>query len=139
MLKVPSVSAKYGIPEVGQNTCAGLVFGRSFFKNSRTARGHDQPGGMHGGMHLADDLGLWCNYGQLQRDFKKLYYEDSSGRSWGEGIPSYSGTNTRKGTPFSLRALSADRLQEGELGTALGLGRAFFWSAGPYRKSMEEG
>jgi len=29
MIKVPSVSAKYGIPEVGQNTCAGLNFGRA--------------------------------------------------------------------------------------------------------------
>ena len=25
------------------------------------------------GMHLADDLGVWSNYGQLQRDFQKLY------------------------------------------------------------------
>jgi hypothetical protein len=32
MIKVPSAAAKYGIPEVGQNTCGGLNFGRSFFK-----------------------------------------------------------------------------------------------------------
>jgi aldehyde:ferredoxin oxidoreductase len=32
LIKVPSVSVKYGIPEVGQNTCAGLNFGRAFFK-----------------------------------------------------------------------------------------------------------
>lgn len=25
------------------------------------------------GMHLADDLGTWSNYGQLQRDLRKLY------------------------------------------------------------------
>jgi len=75
MLKVPAAKAKYGFTEVGQNTCAGLVFGRSFFKTL--------PGGPRGetaiearmvGMHLADDLGVWCNYGQMQRDFVKLYY-----------------------------------------------------------------
>src|SRR5512137_86283 len=76
MIRVPAAAAKYGIPEMGQNTCGGLNFGRSFFK--------DFPDGPRGqiaveacmvGMHLADDLGLWCNYSQLQRDFKKLYYD----------------------------------------------------------------
>ncbi len=75
IIKVPAVAARYGIREMAQNTCAGLNFGRAFFRRL--------PGGMKGqtaleacmvGMHLADDLGLWCNYGQLQRDFKKLYY-----------------------------------------------------------------
>lgn len=73
ILKVPAITAKYGIRETGQNTCTGLLFGRSFFKKL--------PGGLKGeaameacmvGMHLADDLGLWCNYSQLQRDFIKL-------------------------------------------------------------------
>jgi aldehyde:ferredoxin oxidoreductase len=73
VLKVPSVAAKYGIREVAQNTCSGLNFGRAFYKSL--------PGGFKGqtaleacmvGMHLADDLGLWCNYGQLQRDLIKL-------------------------------------------------------------------
>ncbi|OGR39578.1 MAG: aldehyde ferredoxin oxidoreductase [Desulfovibrionales bacterium GWA2_65_9] len=76
IVKVPAVAAKYGIREVAQNTCVGLLFGRSFFKKL--------PGGMRGqaaleacmvGMHLADDLGVWCNYGQLQRDLQKLYYD----------------------------------------------------------------
>ncbi|MBI5523659.1 MAG: aldehyde ferredoxin oxidoreductase [Desulfarculus sp.] len=76
IVKVPSVAAKYGIREIAQNTCVGLLFGRSFFKTL--------PGGMKGqtaleacmvGMHLADDLGLWCNYGQLQRDLQKLYHD----------------------------------------------------------------
>ena len=73
VLKVPALAAKYGIRETAQNTCSGLNYGRAFFKAL--------PGGFKGptaleacmvGMHLADDLGLWCNYGQLQRDFIKL-------------------------------------------------------------------
>ena len=57
MLKVPAVGSKYGISEMGQNTCAGLVFGRSFFKTFP-----DGPRGQTGieacmvGMALADDL-----------------------------------------------------------------------------------
>jgi aldehyde:ferredoxin oxidoreductase len=33
IVKVPAVAAKYGIREIAQNTCGGLVFGRSFFKH----------------------------------------------------------------------------------------------------------
>ena len=76
VLSVPAVEAKYGIKKSAQNTCAGLLFGRTFFNK--------MPGGFKGpesleacmvGMHLADDLGVWCNYGQLQRDFLKLQRE----------------------------------------------------------------
>ena len=76
VVKVPSVAAKYGISEMGQNTCSGLMFGRAFFKKLP-----DGPKGQAAleacmiGMHLADDLGLWCNYSQLQRDLQKLYYD----------------------------------------------------------------
>lgn len=75
IIKAPGVAAKYGIGQTAQNTCVGLVFGARFFK--------ELPGGRQGpaaleasmlGMHLADDLGVWCNYGQLQRDLIKLYY-----------------------------------------------------------------
>ena len=74
IVKAPSVAAKYGISEMGQNTCAGLVFGRSFFKH--LSGGHKGQTALEAcmvGMHLADDVGLWCNYGQLQRDLLKLH------------------------------------------------------------------
>ena len=29
------------------------------------------------GMHLADDLGIWENYGQMQRDFQQLLLQRS--------------------------------------------------------------
>ena len=36
------------------------------------------------GMHLADDLGVWDNYGQLQRDFQELYYKVSFKKEFGD-------------------------------------------------------
>ena len=39
MLKVPSVTAKYGIPDTAQNTCVALQFGRSFFKRLAGRKG----------------------------------------------------------------------------------------------------
>ncbi len=134
MIKVPSVSAKYDIPAVGQNTCGGFNFGRSFFKEFK-----DGPRGMASleacmvGMHLADDLGIWCNYGQLQRDFQKLYYEGFIKKKLEEKeFRSYSWDKYEKGDPsflFELFPRIASR--QGELGFALGLGTGYLlqrWS-----------
>ncbi|MCX8023084.1 MAG: aldehyde ferredoxin oxidoreductase [Syntrophorhabdaceae bacterium] len=125
MIKIPSAAAKYGIPEIGMNTCGGLNFGRSFFRNF--------PDGMRGltnveacmvGMHMADDYGIWCNYGQLQRDFQKLYYEGIIKNKLGEKeFKSYSWDKYEKGDPsFLFELLPRIAFKEGELGTALGLG-----------------
>ncbi len=128
MMKVPSVSAKYGIAEVQQNTCAGLNFGRTFFKEFP-----DGPRGMTSveasmvGMHLADDLGVWCNYGQMQRDFKKLYYDGTIRKKLGEQeFKSYSWDKFEKGDPaFLFELFPRIARKEGELGTALGLGTGY--------------
>ena len=74
LLKVPSVAVKYGISDMAQNTCAALQFGRKFFKQLGGRKsGEAAIEACMVGMHLADDLGLWSNYGQLQRDLAKLY------------------------------------------------------------------
>ncbi|HVN24895.1 MAG TPA: aldehyde ferredoxin oxidoreductase [Syntrophorhabdales bacterium] len=128
MLKVPSVAAKYGINELGQNTCVGLLFGKSFFKNF--------PDGLRGqtgieacmvGMHLADDLGIWCNYGQVQRDFQKLYYSGIMKNKLGESeFKSYSWDKYEKGDPaFLFELLPRIAAKQGELGTVLGLGTGY--------------
>jgi len=128
ILKVPSVTPKYAIPAVGQNTCGGLKFGRAFFRNL--------PGGLEGdagleacmvGMHLADDLGVWCNYGMLQRDFIKLYHEGVIKMKLGaREFASYSWSKYEKGDPaFLFELLPRIAAQEGELGTALGLGTGY--------------
>ncbi len=128
MLKVPAVASKYGISEMGQNTCAGLVFGRSFFKTFP-----DGPRGQTGieacmvGMALADDLGVWCNYGQLQRDFIKLYYSGTIKSKLDEReFKGYSWDKYEKGDPsFLFELLPRIASKEGELGTALGLGTGY--------------
>ena len=134
MIKVPSVAAKYGIPEVGQNTCAGLNFGRSFFKKFPDGqRGMTNMEACMVGMHLADDLGVWCNYGQLQRDFQKLYYEGFIRKKLGEKeFKSYSWDKYEKGDPsFLFELFPRIASKEGELGTVLGLGTGYLlerWS-----------
>lgn len=125
MIKVPSVAAKYGIPEIGQNTCGGLNFGRSFFRNFP-----DGPRGLTNleacmvGMHMADDYGIWCNYGQLQRDFQKLYYEGIIKSKLGDKeFKSYSWDKYEKGDPsFLFELLPRIAFKEGDLAIALGLG-----------------
>ena len=104
ILKVRFRRRKYGIPEVGQNTCVGLLFGATFFKKL--------PDGLKGktsleacmvGMHLADDLGIWSNYGQLQRDFKKLYYDGIIKKNLdGREFQSYSWKKYEEGDPSFL-------------------------------------
>ena len=101
MLKVPAVSAKYGIPAVGQNTCAGLLFGGAFFKSFPDGpKGQTAIEACMVGMHLADDLGIWENYGQLQRDFQELYYNGTLKSKVGEKeFKSYSWDKYEKGDP----------------------------------------
>ena len=76
------------------------------------------------GMHLADDLGVWCNYAQLQRDFVKIYYEGIIKNKVGEAeFKSYSWDKYEKGDPtFLFELLPRIANKEGELATALGLG-----------------
>jgi len=134
LMKVPALSTKYGIPEVGQNTCSGLNFGRAFFKKfSDGPRGMTNVEACMVGIHLADDLGVWCNYSQMQRDFQKLYYEGFIKKKLGEKeFKSYSWDKYEKGDPsFLFELIPRIASKEGELGTALGLGTGYLlerWS-----------
>jgi len=128
MIKVPSVASKYGIPETGQNTCVGLNFGKYFFKSFPDgALGETAIEACMVGMHLSDDLGIWCNYAQMQRDFIKIYYEGIIKSKIGEAeFKSYSWDKYEKGDPtFLFELLPRIANKEGELGTALGLGTGY--------------
>lgn len=107
MLKVPAAKAKYGFSEIGQNTCVGLLFGRSFFKGFPDGlRGQTALEACMVGMHLADDLGIWCNYGQLQRDLIKLYYDGYIKQKLAEKeFKSYPWDKYEKGDPTFLMEL----------------------------------
>jgi aldehyde:ferredoxin oxidoreductase len=125
ILKVPSVAAKYGIHEVAQNTCGGMVFGRSFFKH--LSGGHKGNAALEAcmvGMHMADDLGVWCNYGQLQRDLIKLYYDGTLKAKIGsEEYASFSWDKYEDGDPaFLFEIIPRIGMRQGELGQSLGLG-----------------
>ncbi|MBF0528793.1 MAG: aldehyde ferredoxin oxidoreductase [Deltaproteobacteria bacterium] len=128
MIKVPAVAEKYGIRDTGQNTCVGLVFGRQFFKTL--------PGGPTGqanleacmvGMHLADDLGIWSNYQQLQRDFVKLYYDGTiKNKIGGKEFKELPWDKYEQGDPsFLMDLLPRIAFKQGELGVALGLGTGY--------------
>jgi aldehyde:ferredoxin oxidoreductase len=128
MIKVPSVASKYGIPETGQNTCVGLNSGKYFFKSFPDgALGETAIEACMVGMHLSDDLGIWCNYAQMQRDFIKIYYEGIIKSKIGEAeFKSYSWDKYEKGDPtFLFELLPRIANKEGELGTALGLGTGY--------------
>jgi aldehyde:ferredoxin oxidoreductase len=128
MIKVPSAAAKYGIPEIGMNTCGGLNFGRSFFKQFP-----DGPRGMVNleacmvGMHMSDDYGIWCNYSQMQRDFIKLYYSGIlKSKLADKEFKSFSWDKYEKGDPsFLFEVLPRIAIKDGELGTILGLGTGY--------------
>jgi len=128
MLKVPSVVSKYGIPEIGQNTCLGLLFGRLFFKPPPEGpKGQAAIEACMVGMALADDFGVWCNYGQMQRDFVKLYYNDTiKSKLDDKEFKSYSWEKYEKDDPsFLFELIPRIARKEGELGTALGLGTGY--------------
>jgi aldehyde:ferredoxin oxidoreductase len=131
VLSVPAVEAKYGIKKSAQNTCAGLLFGRTFFKS--------MPGGFKGpasleacmvGMHLADDLGIWCNYGQLQRDFLKLEQEGLLKAKLGaKEYASIAWDKFKQGDPaFLFDILPRIGERRGELGHVLSQGSAGLFS-----------
>ena len=67
-------AARYHINKMTEQTCMSLYFGRVIFPKIATKR--DLPAARQAsmvGIQTMDDLGVWCNYGQLHRDFKKMY------------------------------------------------------------------
>jgi len=129
-LKVPAMATKYGVSEMAQGTCIALNFGRFFFPQ--------QPGGPKGqsaleacmlGMNMADDMGIWSNYGQLQRDFIKLandgVFKAKLGSAEYAAIP---WDKWRAGDPaFLLDIIPRIGHRQEELGHVLGQG-----SGGPF-------
>lgn len=76
-LKVPQLE-KYGMDPYVSNTCMGWFSPRSLmFKGIKDFDGHTGDDalivGTAIGAHYADDLGVWCNYGQTSRDLQYLY------------------------------------------------------------------
>ncbi len=75
-LKVPQLE-KYGMDPYVSNTCMGYASPRGvMFKGIKEFDGNGEDSSIVGtaiGATLADDLGMWCNYGQIGRDVKWFY------------------------------------------------------------------
>lgn len=75
-LKVPQLS-KYGLDEYVSNTCMGWFSPRGvMFNGIKNFDGHGDDSAIVGtgiGAKLADDYGVWCNYGQIGRDLQYAF------------------------------------------------------------------
>ncbi|MFO7729962.1 MAG: aldehyde ferredoxin oxidoreductase [Spirochaetia bacterium] len=75
-VKVPQLS-KYGVDPYVANTCMGFYAPSSIMFKGFNVDGESKDDatviGRSLGSHMADDYGVWCNYGQLARDLKWAY------------------------------------------------------------------
>lgn len=70
-MDVPSVQDKYGLPRYATNTCVGWSGPRGFVRNFPDDMVKTEATIV--GKHMADDYGVWCSYGLLQRTFAYAY------------------------------------------------------------------
>ncbi len=123
-IDVPSVETKYKGPRTAAQTCIGW-HGNSVFKMFP-----DGPKGLTNieaavmGKNLADDYGVFCAYGQLQRDFKwcydKGFIKDKLSKAEYDAI---AWDKFEKGNPeFLFDFYRRIAYRDGELGTTLGEG-----------------
>ncbi|MEW9096494.1 MAG: aldehyde ferredoxin oxidoreductase [Clostridiaceae bacterium] len=75
-LKIPQLEKKYGVTSYVANTCMGYFSPGGIMIKGFSEEGEKGEGAMIArslGSVLADDYGVWCNYGQMGRDFKYVY------------------------------------------------------------------
>lgn len=73
VMRDEETAAKYKVDPITEQTCMALYFGRRFFP--KIANNKNDPRSRPAsivGIQLMDDLGIWCNYGQLHRDWTKF-------------------------------------------------------------------
>lgn len=74
-MNIPRVK-EFGVPSTGGNTCVANFVHTTIFPNGPKDFEDKDDGRVIGnlvGLNLFDDYGLWCNYGQLHRDFTYCY------------------------------------------------------------------
>jgi len=123
-MNVPSVQEKWGVNGYAANTCTGWG-ARSFFKSF--------PDGSQGmssieaavlGSKLADDYGVWNNYGLMQSDLVYAYYRGYVKAKLGKKeYDSYDWKKYEAGDPgFLMDLYKRIAYKDGELGTMLAEG-----------------
>lgn len=73
VMKDEEIAAKYKVRPVHEQVC-GALFGRWFFP--KLVNDLDHPASFPAaivGSQTMDDMGVWCNYMQIHRDFRVLY------------------------------------------------------------------
>lgn len=74
VIKNTATAAKYNVHPITEQTCGGLLFPIFFYPNLKNHPERNIEIAIVGSQ-LMDDLGLWCNYGQLQRDMIVMYQD----------------------------------------------------------------
>lgn len=74
VIKDTATAAKYNVHPITEQTCGGLLFPIFFYPNLKNHPERNNEIAIVGSQ-LMDDLGLWCNYGQLQRDMIVMYQD----------------------------------------------------------------
>ena len=74
VIKDTATAAKYNVHPITEQTCGGLLFPIVFYPNLKNHPERNIEIAIVGSQ-LMDDLGLWCNYGQLQRDMIVMYQD----------------------------------------------------------------
>ncbi len=74
VIKDTATAAKYNVHPITEQTCGGLLFPIFFYPNLKNHPDRNIEIAIVGSQ-LMDDLGLWCNYGQLQRDMIVMYQD----------------------------------------------------------------
>ena len=74
VIKDTATAAKYNVHPITEHTCGGLLFPIFFYPNLKNHPERNIEIAIVGSQ-LMDDLGLWCNYGQLQRDMIVMYQD----------------------------------------------------------------
>ncbi|MEW6661418.1 MAG: aldehyde ferredoxin oxidoreductase [Bacillota bacterium] len=124
-ISVPTAE-KYGVSRYAANTCIGW-WGRGVIKTYPDgARGMTALEGAVVGKHMTDDYGVWCNYGQINRDFQYAYEKGILKKVLSEKeYKSIPFDLYEKGSPeFIKDFVRRIAFREGEFGYALGEGSA---------------
>lgn len=74
VIKDTATAAKYNVNPITEQTCGGLLFPIFFYPNLKNHPERNIEIAIVGSQ-LMDGLGLWCNYGQLQRDMIVMYQD----------------------------------------------------------------
>ena len=74
VIKDTATAAKFNVNPITEQTCVGLLFPIFFYPNLKNHPERNIEIAIVGSQ-LMDDLGLWCNYGQLQRDMIVMYQD----------------------------------------------------------------